>query len=64
MENNLNYYNTAAHLIEASSWIKGIDNDLSNFLLTKAEELIENIVVMDDEEVERVKEYEQLLKSK
>lgn len=62
MEDNVNYYNAALHLVEASSWLRSIDENLAEFLLDKAEELTRRLIVIDEDEKEEIEKYEQLLK--
>jgi hypothetical protein len=64
MENNVNYYNASVKLLEAASWLRGIEDELSNLLLDKADYLTNKIVVIDEEELKKVKDYEHVLKSK
>ena len=64
MENNANYFNAAVLMVEAASWLKDVDNDLASYLIEKADQLKDRIVILDQKELEEVKKYEQLLKSK
>lgn len=63
MENNTNYFNAAVLMLEAASWLKDVDNELANFLLDKADQLKDRIVILEKTELEEVSKYEQILKS-
>jgi hypothetical protein len=63
MDNNVNYYNAIVHLIEASSWLREVDNKISENLLGKAEFLMKRLVVVDEADRKEIENYESLLKT-
>jgi ribosome assembly protein YihI (activator of Der GTPase) len=64
METNTNYYNAILHLIEASTWLREVDNKTANNILDKAEFLMQRLVIVDEKDKEEIEKYELLLKSK
>jgi hypothetical protein len=61
VDKNVNLYNASWHLVYASRLIKKYDEDMSKDLLLKADELVKQIDV-NQEQVKEIDEYEQRLR--
>lgn len=64
MDKNVNYYNAAIHMLDAASWLRDVSQEaeeLADFLTDKADEISKKIVILDDNEIEEIKKYEQII---
>ena len=61
MEKNVNLYNAAWHLINASRLLSEHKNEMAEDLLRKASELTNEIDV-NDEQIKEIEEYERKLR--
>jgi hypothetical protein len=63
MTRNLNFYNAAAHLIMAVSFLREEDSEFCKILLDKAEEY-KNKIEIDEELEKEVNEYERRIEQR